>query len=300
MDFSRISFPVAYSEARSFLEREADIFTFLAHPYIGKAMEVSDPISKLKFITSGVVAGLHICMQSKKPWNPILGETYVAKWPNGTLIFGEQTSHHPPISNFQIHGVNDSWICSAECKFDISVGMFEVDVMQSGVLHLTLSDGVKYEFQFPNIAVFGIIRGDRIVRMMNPFLVKDVTNQLEAALTFNPKVDRSKGINVSTHTTLYGGIRKIGETEFISEMHGDYCLELVSEDVVLWNIENVRATRPAEAAHDLILPSDCRFRIDRSMLIQGKLEEAENAKIIMENAQRYDRALRSEGDSKGK
>jgi hypothetical protein len=41
-----------------------------------------------------------------------------------------------------------------------------------------------------------------------------------------------------------------------------------------------------------LLPSDCRFRIDRSMLIQGDVSGAEEGKILIENLQRRDVKLR--------
>ena len=42
-------------------------------------------------------------LPQRKPFNPILGETYEAFWPNGTKIYAEHTSHHPPIMNFFVY-----------------------------------------------------------------------------------------------------------------------------------------------------------------------------------------------------
>lgn len=39
----------------------------------------------------------------RKPFNPILGETYQG-WINGNPIYLEQISHHPPISAFYMSG----------------------------------------------------------------------------------------------------------------------------------------------------------------------------------------------------
>jgi hypothetical protein len=41
--------------------------------------------------------------------NPILGETFQAKKSDGTSIYLEQTSHHPPTSNFHLIGVNKAY-----------------------------------------------------------------------------------------------------------------------------------------------------------------------------------------------
>jgi hypothetical protein len=39
-----------------------------------------------------------------KPMNPILGETLQATLVDGTQVYAEQISHHPPISYFLIIG----------------------------------------------------------------------------------------------------------------------------------------------------------------------------------------------------
>ena len=52
------------------------------------------------------VAGLqHVYEDFRKPFNPILGETWQAILPqDGTQLFVEQISHHPPVSAFQMQG----------------------------------------------------------------------------------------------------------------------------------------------------------------------------------------------------
>jgi len=51
------------------------------------------------------VAGLqHVFQSWRKPFNPILGETWQAHLADGTSIFLEQISHHPPVSAFQLTG----------------------------------------------------------------------------------------------------------------------------------------------------------------------------------------------------
>ncbi len=49
-----------------------------------------------------------IC-KSKAPFNPILGETYQAKKSNGSLLFLEQTCHHPPTCHYYLKGPNENY-----------------------------------------------------------------------------------------------------------------------------------------------------------------------------------------------
>lgn len=50
-------------------------------------------------------AGLHHAFANwRKPFNPILGETWQAVLSDGTSMFMEQISHHPPVSAFHMEG----------------------------------------------------------------------------------------------------------------------------------------------------------------------------------------------------
>ncbi|OHS97331.1 Oxysterol binding protein [Tritrichomonas foetus] len=293
MDFTRFSFPVGYSEQRSFLERTADLFTFIADDYAQQMVNCSVPETRLQLLATGICAGFYIYLQSKKPWNPVLGETYYGKWPNGVEIFGEQSSHHPPISDFQIFGPNNSWKCHARCNFTINSGVFQVDVVQRGTFYLEFADGTTYEWEFPTICVQGIIRGDRYVLVKGPLIVKDTFNDLTVQVDIAPKADRSKGIAKQRQTTLYGGILDGTGKNFISKITGDYTEKIEVDGEELWNIDTKTAHRPtAQVDEEMILPSDCRFRIDRMYLIKENIEVADEAKIIIEEAQRREEKLR--------
>jgi len=39
----------------------------------------------------------------------VAGETFQATFSNGTEVFCEQVSHHPPVSAFELVGPNRSW-----------------------------------------------------------------------------------------------------------------------------------------------------------------------------------------------
>lgn len=289
MDFTSFSFPVGYSEQRSFLERTADLFTFLADGYATKIVECTDNVKRLQLLTTGVCAGFLTYMQTKKPWNPILGETYVGKWPNGVTIYGEQTSHHPPISDFQVTSPDGTWKCNAHCNFTISSGVMSVDVLQSGIFTLELKDGAKYEWQFPVINVSGVIRGERYVNVKGPITLKDVVNELVSTVEVAPKT----GFWSRAKSTILEGKVVDKEGKVLSTFKGDYTQSFTVDDVEVWNIDKDIAHRPITKINDdELLPSDCRFRLDRYYLINKKMDLADQAKVIMEESQRREEKLR--------
>jgi hypothetical protein len=293
MDFTSFSFPVGYSEQRSFLERTADLFTFIADDYADQMNDSSVPETRLQLLATGIIAGFHIYMQSKKPWNPVLGETLVAAWPNGVTLYGEQVSHHPPISCFQIYDAHENWKCTARCQFTIHSGVSQVDLNQSGAFALEFSDGATYEWEFPQIIVLGIVKGDRIVYVRGPVKVKDTLNDIELEIELGPKPDKAKGIVKQRHSTIFGGILDGTGKSWASKMTGDYSKAIVVDGVETWSLEGNKARRPIAWVDDaLLLPSDSRFRLDRMLLINGDLPKADEIKVVIEESQRREKKLR--------
>lgn len=307
MDFTRFSFPVGYSEPRSFLERTTDLFSFLSTVFIDKVLDSSVDETRLVYVAMGIISGFQLYMQSKKPWNPVLGETYVGEWPNGVKLYGEQISHHPPISAFQIIGKN--WRCRAQTHFSIAPGIFEVDILQNGTYFLEINtesgELTEYEWVFPNIGVFGILRGDRLVRVLSPLIVKDNTHDLSFRIDIYPKTDKKKGITETRASLIYGGVFhtskftnpdgsiNLSQVKYDPLITGDYCDKVYSNGEVVFDIRKDIAQRPKSTSDDsMLLPSDSRYRLDRALLIQNRVDDADNVKIMIEEMQRREEKMR--------
>ena len=294
-DPGQFCFPVAYSEPRSFLERISDMFSFLACEYISRALDEDEPERRLTIITVGVLACLHLDMQSKKPFNPILGESVTRKWANGAQFWAEQTSHHPPISDVMVIGPDGQWKITGHCCAKIENGMKAINVIQDGVFRLTLESGEVYEWEFPPIHITGNVSGDRLVKVKGSLTVVDKKNGLECCVDVGPKRDKKKGLDNPVATTIYGGAKQTSKKggELLTVVTGDYCGQVYVDDELVWDIEDSVATRPTEAIpDDELLPGDCRFRLDRNLFIEGKTADADVAKKALEEAQRREAKLR--------
>jgi hypothetical protein len=295
MDLTKFSFPVGYSEPRSFLERTCDLFAFLCFDVMDRAYFCGSPEMRLTTLATGIIAGFHLYLQSKKPWNPVLGETYVAEWGTGFKIFAEQISHHPPMSAFQIFGRQGQWVCSGRCNFRINSGLMQVDVVQGGVITLKFDDGTEFQWEFPTITVLGIVSGERYVKVSGELVIKDVTNDLVCSVEIAPKKPKVKtvGLEHPVATTVYGGVLDGTGKKLVSILRGDYCGSIFVDDEEVWNIKKDFASRPLkEPPEEFLLPSDCRFRIDRAMLLDKRMDDADRAKVILEEMQRREEKLR--------
>lgn len=302
-----MSFPVAYSEPRSYLERTSDLFAFLVETYIKKSIECTDPVEKLVQITTGILAGYHLDLNTKKVFNPYLGETYMSRWENGSTIYAEQVCHHPPLSVFQIYAPDDSWYCYSDpVKFNVDNNMMSsLDVSMDGDFHLHIKNGPVYEWEFPVVFLSGQVKGDRIVRIKGDISVKDVTNDLTAKIEVSPKSSKKKGITDSRASTIYGGIVKGGKEKkhklsigkndepYIKTFTGDYVHQILVDGKVVWDIDQDLAHRAVGQVDDSdLLPSDVRYRGDRDLLISNNNAEADKAKTALENLQRREAKIR--------
>jgi len=95
-----VSLPINIFDERSLLEVFAHQCR-LSPYYLEKAADCEHPIDKLKFTTAFAISRIHLSVTQLKPFNPIWGETFQCKI-GDTLLYMEQTSHHPPIYNFYV------------------------------------------------------------------------------------------------------------------------------------------------------------------------------------------------------
>jgi hypothetical protein len=102
LTITHISLPVKIFEPRSALQRVVDLFSF-SPIFLTKAAETDDHLERFKLVIANAVSSMYLCCSQNKPFNPILGETLQAQFADGTEVYCEHTSHHPPISNFLVH-----------------------------------------------------------------------------------------------------------------------------------------------------------------------------------------------------
>lgn len=144
-DLLKIGTPAYVHMEKSYLHMVTKDITFFEH-YMRLAMTRSDdPVWKLKHINLAALVGLHLAAETgtKSPLNPILGETLVQESEQGTRVYCEQTSHHPPISHFLIEGPTDCpfrMYGHVEYKVQVKGAFTSVHVTMPGVVKMTLPD----------------------------------------------------------------------------------------------------------------------------------------------------------------
>lgn len=100
--------------------------------YLKKAGECSDMLERFKYVIVFIISGLHRGLAQRKPFNPILGETFECGFGDGTQICLEQVAHHPPISAFQMRGPNDVYVYTGAHEYKATLGLNYATGVQDG------------------------------------------------------------------------------------------------------------------------------------------------------------------------
>ncbi|XP_023227198.1 oxysterol-binding protein-related protein 11-like [Centruroides sculpturatus] len=165
MDLTRVSFPTFLLEPHSLLEMYAN---FMGHPdYFIRIADEPTPEMRMVAAVLWYLTSVHAGKKgsvAKKPYNPVLGETFKCSWkiPNDdkkessssyipVTFVAEQVSHHPLMSSFYIECQKKKMFAEAcitiKSKFlGISIG---INLLGEGNIHL-LEHGETYNFTFPS------------------------------------------------------------------------------------------------------------------------------------------------------
>jgi hypothetical protein len=125
----------------------------------------------------------------RKPFNPILGETFQASFGDYEVVV-EQISHHPPVSAFQIFNPKQKRapFVDGYFKFEASTGLRKLVGSKKGVIRVTFPDTkqVVEAVTFPKTEFHGMMKGTRTVNFLGDFKIKDDANGYYADIIVCP------------------------------------------------------------------------------------------------------------------
>jgi hypothetical protein len=317
-ELTSISMPVRLFEPRSYLERLADGW-WSAPTFLNKAAHTSDPVERLKLVMTFAVSGFFNTVENQKgkPFNPVLGETYQATFEDGTRIFAEQASHHPPITCWQVFGPEDCYHFYGFGEWSASFRGNSVKGHQAGPNIINFADGGCITYSLPEAHVGGILFGERILEYLGTIDFRDEQNGLACDLVINPNDQKLFSSFFSSKKKvpsdyMRGEIARFknkedvkkprakvapSDYEVVCKVMGSWlaCIEFDGERYWEWNESKTSLKIYTPIPVDDPLPSDSRFREDCKYLAKGDLETAGEWKRQIEQKQRKEAALRKEG-----
>jgi len=251
--------------------------------YLHLAHKTNDSLERFKLVVTATISGFFKASHFIKPLNPILGETYEVEYEDGTQVYCEQTSHHPPVSHFYMIGPKKEFRYYGFGNYSTGGGLNSMKVYNKGKRWVEFTDGTKIGFNYPheayNNAFMGVLRHESYGEMS----FKDEKNGFALTLKFNtgPKKpsDHFQGEITLNNICL-------------SKVYGSFVSYIEFDNIRYWDIRENIPVKVIERQKQLA--SSSIYRTDRKLLFENKVEAAQIEKEILENLQRKDRKLRQQ------
>lgn len=124
----------------------------------------------------------------KKPYNPILGETFACYYDTGKARYhylAEQVGHHPPVSALYFESEDCQMVANGQIWTKSSFTGNSAKSIIDGFVKLELfKNGDKYYFTFPSFAATGLFIGTLTMQLCEKSEVKCMNTGLEAQFTW--------------------------------------------------------------------------------------------------------------------
>uniref|UniRef100_A0A336KJY0 Oxysterol-binding protein n=1 Tax=Culicoides sonorensis TaxID=179676 RepID=A0A336KJY0_CULSO len=221
MDLSKVVLPTFILEPRSFLDKLSD--SYYHADILAKAVQLDDPFQRMKTVVQWYLSGFYKKPKGlKKPYNPILGETFRCYWehPNGSRTFyiAEQVSHHPPVSAFYVTNRQDGFCISCSILAKSKFYGNSTSAILDGTATLTLLPrGESYTLTIPYAHCKGILMGTLSMELGGKITIDCENTGYKTELEFKLK----PFIGGSEYTNLVTGKIKLGK-ETLASINGHW------------------------------------------------------------------------------
>jgi len=285
-NLTTVSFPIKVMLPLTILQTIAKSY-FQFPIYMNLASLTPDPLERFKYVIVATMSCFHKSSHFLKPMNPLLGETYEMLWEDGSKIYLEQTSHHPPISHFYMIGPTKNYKYYGHGNFSAGAGFNSVKISNKGKRVIEFADGGKIQFTFCNEeynnSFFGTIRQESVGEIN----FKDVVHGFELTIKLG-------SVKKKTSDWFQGEVKL--KNIVVSKILGSYLSFIEFNNIRYWYIIQNIDIKSIEVEKQLL--SSSLFREDRILLGLDKVDAAQKMKEKIEEQQRTDRKLRQKVEKK--
>ncbi|SMN18435.1 similar to Saccharomyces cerevisiae YHR073W OSH3 Member of an oxysterol-binding protein family with seven members in S. cerevisiae [Maudiozyma saulgeensis] len=298
-DLTSITMPVTSNEPISILQTIAESFEY-AH-ILHQLADPKSPFEPLAIVSAFAISSLSIYRDRtrslRKPFNPLLGETYeLVREDMGFRMLAEKVSHKPQI--FAFHAEHENW----ECSYTVTpVQKFwgkSIELNNEGTFELkSKKSGEYFEWVQPTTMVKNLIAGERYVEPTNEIEVIS-SKSGKATISFEKTgmfSGRSENVIVDITSSNKSGKNQsvVGKwTDSLKDKKSGKTIWSVGETVknpkqkygftkFTANLNEITSIEK-----DKLPPTDSRLRPDIRYYEEGKVDEAETCKLDLEQKQR--------------
>ncbi|KAI9340771.1 Oxysterol-binding protein-domain-containing protein [Zopfochytrium polystomum] len=311
-DLSTVAMPILLNEPINLLQKLAEELEYCE--LLQEANNAADPADRIALIAAFAVSGYSSSVNrpGRKPFNPLLGETYEClREDKGFRYISEKVSHHPPI--MACHADSDAYTFYQDNLLKSKFWGKSMELIPSGSVHVQLkSTGELYVWNKVTTCMRNIFSTGRYLEHYGVMKITCAESGLTAQLSF-----KESGYFVSAKNEITGSVLSASGQELFQLSgkwdEGLYRFHSSSPN----NLEVLWRARPCPPHHsqmygftaftvelndltpDLIgvLPNtDTRYRPDQRMYEEGRVDDAEKEKQRLEQKQReYRKRLEAEG-----
>ncbi|GMH21828.1 hypothetical protein Nepgr_023671 [Nepenthes gracilis] len=318
-DLTKVCLPVYFNEPLSSLQK---CFEELEYSYLldraKRCGERGDTFMRILNVAAFAVSGYASTEgRTCKPFNPLLGETYEADYPDkGLRFFSEKVSHHPTIVACHCEGTGWKFWGDSNLKSKFSGRSIQLDPV--GILTLNFDDGEVFQWSKVTTSIYNIILGKLYCEHYGTMRIQGNREyccklKFKEQSIINRTPHQVQGIvqdrNGKTVATLFG--------KWDESMHyvdGEYSGKLKkpnsgSASHLLWRRsqppkfpDKYHLTRFAITLNELtpglkekLPPTDSRLRPDQRYLENGEFGKANAEKLRLEQRQRQARKMQEMG-----
>ncbi|KAL0144932.1 Oxysterol-binding protein-domain-containing protein [Mucor lusitanicus] len=315
-DLSQIAMPVSMNEPLSMLERACEDLEYAE--LLDKAAQCENSMDRIMYVAAFAVSSYSSSQwrSGRKPFNPMMSETYECIRPDkGFRFISEKVSHHPLI--IASHAESQTyqyWQCT---KIKSKFWGKSMEFMTEGTFHVSLNDKEHYTFTKPSSWMRNMIAGEKYLEHVGELKVINRTTGEYGSVLFKEgtggglfSAPKERNNVVGTFYTADGVKSK--------KMVGKWS-DGLAEDVnmdgrtlsVLWKVKvptnpdfskkyygfsqfaiELNEITPIEKGK---LPkTDSRQRPDQRLYEEGHIDRADEEKLRIEKMQRETRAAFTE------
>jgi len=306
-DLSTLRMPVDINEPISILQKYAEIFEY--SELIDNALQLScedttgERILRIAAFAVSFLSPMRVRERNaRKPFNPILGETYeLVREDSGIRFLSEKVSHRPPV--FAIFAESKDWSFSFSPAPNQKFWGKNFEVFTNGTCKLTIkSTGELFTWNQPITLLKNIIAGEKYSEPSSEITVKSSTG-FKAIVDF-AKSGMFSGRSEDLTIKAIGPNRKELPYSVSGKWTESLTLKTHTTEKLIWTVGELLPnyakkygfTKYAGSLNKITdiergyLPqTDTRFRPDILVYRSGDVAKAETLKVSIEDVQREKR-----------
>ncbi|KEH35651.1 oxysterol-binding protein-related protein 1C [Medicago truncatula] len=316
-DLTKVCLPVYFNEPISSLQK---CFEDLEYSHLlDQAYECGkkgDRLMRILYVAAFAVSGYaNTSGRTCKPFNPLLGETYEADYPDkGVRFISEKVSHHPMV--VACHCEGQGWKFWGDSNLKNKFWGRSIQLDPIGILTVEFDDGEVFYWSKVTTSIYNLILGKLYcdhygtMRMEgNSEYSCKIKFKEQSIIDRNPHqvhgtVEDKKG---KTMATLFGkwdeslhyiiGAGKGKGSNASSKGHMLWKQNEIPEQKTRYNLTEFAITlnEITPGLKEKLPPTDSRLRPDQRCLENGEYEMANSEKLRLEQRQRQARKMQEKG-----